>query len=73
MESFWGCFWTLFWECFGLYLFLANLPLNMLVTLASNLFHENLLKKTNFFGGVFWTVTCFGESAAECEYPANPG
>ena len=31
---------------FGLYLFLANLPLNMLVTLDSNFFHENLLEKT---------------------------
>ena len=30
---------------FGLYLFLANLPLNMLVTLDSNFFHENLLEK----------------------------
>ena len=30
---------------FGLYLFLANLPLNILVTLDSNFFHENFWKK----------------------------
>ena len=28
---------------------------------------------SNFFGGVFWTQTFFGESAAECEYAANSG
>ena len=28
---------------------------------------------SNFFWGCFWTLTFFGESAAECEYPANPG
>ena len=28
---------------------------------------------SNFFGGCFWTLTFFGESAAECKYPANPG
>ena len=36
---------NLFWGVFGLYLFLANLPLNMLVTLDSNFFHENLLER----------------------------
>ena len=39
-----GCGSQLFWGVFGLYLFLANLPLNMLVTLDSNFFHENLLE-----------------------------
>ena len=39
-----------FWGVFGLYLFLANLPLNMLVTLDSNFFHENLLEKTKSKG-----------------------
>ena len=33
------------WGVFGLYLFLASLPLNMLVTLDSNFFHENLLER----------------------------
>ena len=26
---------------------------------------------SNFFGGCFWTVTFFGDSASEYEYPAN--
>ena len=39
-----------FWGVFGVYLFLANLPLNMLVTLDSNLFQENLLEKTKSKG-----------------------
>ena len=34
-----------FWGVFGLYLFQANLLLNMVVTLDSNFFHENLLEK----------------------------
>ena len=40
-----GCGSELFWGVF-LTLFQANLPLNMLVTLDSNFFHENLLEKT---------------------------
>ena len=28
---------------------------------------------SNFFWGCFWTLTFFGESAAECEYAANSG
>ena len=55
---------------FGLYIFQANLLLNMLVTLDSNLIHETLLKIT-FLGGVL-DCNVFGESAAEYEYPANP-
>ena len=39
-----GCGSELFWGVF-LTLFQANLPLNMLVTLDSNFFHENLWKK----------------------------
>ena len=41
---------------FGLCLFQANLPLNMLVTLDSNFFHENLLEKTKSaaeYAGIF--------------------
>ena len=37
LDSFLRCFWT--------HLFLANLPLNMLVTLDSNFFYENLLER----------------------------
>ena len=49
----WSGLWgksNFFGGVFGLYLFLANLPLNMLVTLDSNLFHENLLEKTKSKG-----------------------
>ena len=40
-----GCGAGLFWGVSGFYLFQANLLLNMLVTLDSNLFHENLLER----------------------------
>ena len=42
----------------GIYLFLANLLLNMQLFLDSNFFRENLLKKKFLDSIFFWRICC---------------